>query len=96
MDGWSLEEIRARHWSRPLAETQNNPVLARRVEYYVASLEGDLRELRCRRYRRGAVAYLAGYANGALYTMFDPDAELDNCGHTTAAIRLAAACRLAA
>ena len=65
------------------------------MEYWVAALEEDLRDHRYQRHGRRAFTYLSVYANGALHTMFDPDAELEECGHTAAAIRMAAACRLA-
>lgn len=88
-NGWTLEDIYHRYGRRLLAD----PDVALRAGAYVASLEYGIWERR--RPGRRASAYLAGYANGALHTMFEPDAEPDESGHTEAAIRLAAACRLA-
>lgn len=94
MNGWELEDIYDRYGRRLLAETAADPGLALRVGSYVGSLEYGIWERRYRRRSRQAYVYLAGYANGALHTMFEPDAEPDECGYTEAAIRLAAACQL--
>ncbi|HEY0695644.1 MAG TPA: hypothetical protein VGD71_42230 [Kribbella sp.] len=94
-DHWSLADIHTRYGHRLLAESAENPDLARQVEYWVTALEEKLHHHRCRRHSRTAFSYLSGYANGALRTLFDPDAEVEDCGHTTAAIRMAATCRLA-
>lgn len=80
-DGWSLEDIHARYGSRLLTKTQTNPELARRVEFYITWIEEGLEDRRYHRYSRAAFSYLSGYANGAPHTMFDPEAELHDCGH---------------
>ena len=90
--------LRSASWSRPLKRPSRvvATVLFEQTRHVGGPHEYAGRRVRAgSRHSRTAFTYLSGYSNGALRALFDPDAEVEDCGHTTAAIRVAATCRLA-
>ncbi len=93
--GWTLEDIYARYARPVLAEAEHRSELADRLVAETGRIERQLASRGLRRRTTRAYAFLAGYANGGLRTMFHAGPEPETCGHSAALLRLTAACRVA-
>ncbi|WP_424534356.1 hypothetical protein ACOZ38_29185 [Sphaerisporangium viridialbum] len=95
LDGWSLEDIYARYGRQVLTESEHDPELAAHLATEAEHIRQRLKHHRIRERSRPGYSYLLGCANAAMQTMFDPDTGPRVCGHSTPALQLAAACRVA-